>query len=216
MLRFLLTVVIVSAACAQSPEEAIVELSRIIDAGNGSTRIYNLRGSENFKLGRIAESIADFDKAIELSPASEPHHWQRGISYYYAGRFKEGREQFERHQTVNPNDVENGVWHFLCATRELGLEEARKRLLPISGDSRVPMKQIYQLFRGEIDVAAVLEATNDEHSRFYGDLYVGLYYEAIKDAENAKRYLTRAAGRSVGEHYMWQVAKVHAQRLDGR
>ena len=213
MLRFLLTALVASVACAQSPQEAIVELSRIIDAGNGTTQIYNLRGSENFKLGRIAESIADFDKAVELSPPLDPHHWQRGISYYYAGRFKEGREQFERHQTVNPNDVENGVWHFLCATRELGLDKARRRLLPISGDPRVPMKQIYQLFRGEIDVDAVLEAANDEHSRFYGDLYVGLYYEAIEDADNAKRYLTRAAGRSVGEHYMWQVAKVHAERL---
>jgi len=213
MLRLALISLCVSYACAQSSEDTMAELTRIIDAGNGSARIYNLRGSENFKLGRIDESIADFDKAVEMQPASDPHHWQRGISYYYAGRFKDGREQFERHQTVNPNDVENGVWHFLCATRELGLEEARQRLLPISGDPRVPMREIYQLFRGEIDVDAVLQATNDENSRFYGDLYIGLYYEAIEDAANAKLYLTRAAGRSVGGHYMWQVARVHAQRL---
>ena len=203
-------------ACAQSAEEAVVELTRIIDAGDASARVYNLRGSEKFKLGRIAESIADFDKAIELHPPLEPHHWQRGISYYYAQRFKEGREQFELHRSVNPRDVENGVWHFLCATRELGLEEARKRMLPISGDPRVPMKQIYEMFRGEIGVDDVLAATEDEQSRFYGDLYVGLYYEAIEDSANAKLYLTRAAERSVGEHYMWQVARVHAERLAGR
>ena len=47
-----------------------------------------------------------------LRPDQEPAHWKRGISYYYAGRFDEGRKQFEGYQTVDDNDVENAVWRY--------------------------------------------------------------------------------------------------------
>src|SRR5262245_18763968 len=48
------------------------------------------RGEKQFRQGRIAESIADFDRQIELQPAQEAHHWQRGIAYYYAREYEKG------------------------------------------------------------------------------------------------------------------------------
>ena len=48
------------------------------------------RGEAYFKLGKIKESIADFDVYIKAYPRQDPHHWQRGISYYYANEFKKG------------------------------------------------------------------------------------------------------------------------------
>lgn len=74
--------------------------------------IFQQRGEKRFIEGNIKESIEDFDAVIELRPDRDPYHWQRGIAYYYADRFQEGKEQFERHQTVNSQDVENAVWHF--------------------------------------------------------------------------------------------------------
>src|ERR1700737_4291932 len=71
---------------------------------------YNRRGAEHFKMGHIQQSLDDFDHAIRLEPGQAPYHWQRGISLYYAGRYEDGRKQFELHRTVNPNDVENAVW----------------------------------------------------------------------------------------------------------
>ena len=183
---------------------------------------YNRRGGVRFKLDRIEDSIGDFDKAIELDPRQEPHHWQRGISYYYAGLYEKGSRQFASHQTVNPNDVENAVWHYLCAARLSGAREARGSILQIDGDSRVPMMQIYRLFRGDGTIAGVLEAARAgspspqilNQQLFYARLYIGLYHEANGKAKAARKNIVQAVDHQVG-HYMWHVARVHAQRLKG-
>ncbi len=53
----------------------------------------------HFRLGMIDESIKDFDAVIEMNKDLKPYLWQRGIALYYAGRYAEGQEQFEVHQT---------------------------------------------------------------------------------------------------------------------
>src|SRR5260221_591071 len=127
--------------------------------------LYHLRGCEHFKLGQINDSIRDFDKFLEFAPKQAPHQWQRGISFYYAGRYEEGRKQFELHQTVNPNDVENAVWHFLCVARLEGPEKARAALIPIKGDARVPMSEIYDLFAAKSKPEQVFAAAQAAGSK---------------------------------------------------
>ena len=78
--------------------------------------IFN-RAVEDFERGRFAESAAGFDRLVKIAPESAPQLWQRGIALYYAGLFKDCRAQFELHRTVNPDDVENAFWHFLCVAR---------------------------------------------------------------------------------------------------
>src|SRR5206468_11707187 len=110
------------------------------------------------RLGKFKQSVADFDKVIELDPAREAYHWQRGISLYYAGEFERGRKQFELHKTVNPDDVENAAWHFLCAAHLSGVQKARQSLIPVTGDARVPMAQLQALFAGKAKPDEVLAA----------------------------------------------------------
>src|SRR5262249_50303085 len=74
-------------------------------------------GMRKFIAGKIAESVADFDQAARADPSVEAQLWQRGIAYFYLGRFEEGRRQFEIHRTVNPADVENTAWWYLCMAR---------------------------------------------------------------------------------------------------
>jgi lipoprotein NlpI len=181
---------------------------------------YNRRGAEHFKMAHIQESLKDFDRAIALDPAQAPYNWQRGISLYYAGRYEEGRKQFELHQTVNGNDVENAAWRYLCMARAGTVASARASILPIQQDSRVPMMQIYALYRGNASVEAVLEAARAgdppadalRERLFYAHLYVGLYYEAAGDARAALEYIAKAAAGGV-DHYMGDVARVHVQLL---
>ena len=40
-------------------------------------RYYTQRGMERFKRKQVQESIEDFDKVIELSPAKKPYMWYR-------------------------------------------------------------------------------------------------------------------------------------------
>ncbi|MEZ5394555.1 MAG: hypothetical protein R2724_17210 [Bryobacterales bacterium] len=120
---------------------------------------------------------------------------------------------------MNPSDVENGVWHFLCRARANGIEDARAHMLPISGDPRVPMAQIWQLFQGKATVEDVFRAANAggkgalEDQLFYANLYVGLYYEALDQGPKASEYIRKAAEAPGATHYMGDVARVHARML---
>jgi tetratricopeptide (TPR) repeat protein len=78
-----------------------------------SANAYVQRGMMQFKLGRIAASIADFDRAEQLNAALTPYLWQRGLSYYYATRFADGARQFEVDLQVNGQDVEETIWRYL-------------------------------------------------------------------------------------------------------
>jgi len=181
-----------------------------------SPRLYQTRGETHFYLGNIEQSISDFDRVIELVPNQEPRHWQRGISYYYAGEFAKGVAQFELHQTVNPQDVENAVWHFICKARLDGMEAARESLIPIERDHRVPMSQIWDLFSGEATPETVLDAARVAGSRqalCYAHLYLGLYYEALGRDELAEKHLRLAATDHFVDNYMGRVAKVHLALL---
>jgi lipoprotein NlpI len=208
-------------ALQRQSEAAIAAFTKVIEIDPKASTAYNLRGWERFKRGEIEKSIEDFNRYIALEPRQEPYHWQRGIALYYAGKFDEGRKQFEQHQTVNPNDVENGVWHFACVARSSGFEQARQSMLPISGDSRVPMQEIYNLFAGKGTADDVLKATKQggpstrqlEDREFYAELYLGLYFEAKGDTAAAYEHIKKAATDFVADHYMGDVARVHFKRL---
>lgn len=176
------------------------------------------RAVSDFQSGRIEESVAGFDRLIKIAPDALPQLWQRGIALYYAGRFKDCRAQFESHRTVNPNDVENAAWHFLCVARGESPGKAKAALLPVGPDSRVPMSQIYQMFRGDLSVEQVLRAGGTQsEGQFFAELYAGLYLEAMGDAVGALKHIRNAAAdRHSGSGYMHGVARVHRDRLAGR
>ena len=199
--------------------KAVADFDQALAFEPRAAEIYQLRGLEQFKLGRFKESCADFDKFLQFLPQKAPYHWQRGISCYYAGRYEDGRKQFELHQTVNSNDAENAVWHFLCVARLAGMPKARAALLPIKDDPRVPMMQIYALFAGrakpdEVLTAAKAAASASDLDRqlFYAHLYLGLFYDLSGNVKLARKHLTQAQEYKVDD-YMGEVARVHAELL---
>jgi lipoprotein NlpI len=176
------------------------------------------RAIDEFEKGRIQESTDAFDEVAKLVPFYAPQLWQRGIALYYAGRYRDCRAQFESHRTVNPNDVENAAWHFLCVARQETPDKARSALLPVGPDARVPMSQIYEMFKGGLTPEAVLQAAGDRpQGQFYAHLYVGLYFEAIGNAGQAREHITIAADpRYASAGYMAMVARVHLALLQRR
>jgi len=209
---------IVGAACARpaaAPAEEPVEDSAVVRA-NLSPRERDRRGDEHLFAGRFDEAIADFDAFLEAEPEFDAHHWRRGIAYYYAGRYEEGAAQFVRHRTVNPADVENAAWHFLCEARRTGVVEAQAAILPVGPDQRDPMRSIYELFAGRADPAAVLAeaAASPQHDAvFFAHLYLGLYHDASGDETRAREHITLATTTHARPHYMGSVARVHATLL---
>jgi Tol biopolymer transport system component len=199
--------------------EPLLQAADLTQSSNQSvrdlaTRILQSRGEKHFRHGNLAESIADFDRQLQLRPDEEAHHWQRGIAYYYAREFEKGARQFERHRTVNPEDVENAAWHFLCVARapDGSVEKARKALIPVTKDARIPMAEIQQLFAGTKSPEEVLKVgqTAGGRAKFYADLYVGLFYEALGQNPESRRLIQLAADNSSAKgNYMRDVAHVH-------
>ena len=208
-------------AMDRQAEKAVADYGAALKLDPGAALIYQQRGIEQFKLGRVEEALADFDHYIELVPDEAPSHWQRGIACYYAKRYGAGRRQFELHQTVNPDDVENAVWHFLCVARGAGLEKARESLMKVGEDRRVPMNEIYALFAGTGSAADIMAAAKRgapgpvelNQRLFYADLYIGLYHEAAGDDKSAREHILKAANEYKVDNYMGDVARVHARLL---
>jgi len=215
-----------AAAAAADSQRAVTLASAAIEEDPELAAAYYLRGRERFRLGKIDESLRDFDKYVALRPDVAPRQWERGIACYYAGKFREGAEQFELYQTYHNNDVENSVWRYLCMVPDAGADKARAAMLPIANDRRVPLMQIYDLFRGLSMPEDVLQAVEkDDPSpqtraarEFYAHLYLGLYYDASGDPKRAHKFIQLAAAPQLAENpginrYMWDVARVHARRL---
>ncbi len=186
----------------------------VITSGQNVRAILD-RAVEDFRAGRIEQSLAGFDRVAATSPADAPYLWQRGIAQYYAGQFRECRDMFVSHRTVNPDDVENATWHFLCVARAESPEVARQQLLPVGPDGRVPMREVYQMFQGRMTQAQVMKAAgSDPSAQFFARLYVGLYLEATGNREAGRTQIEIAAEDRYARvgGYMHDVARVHPQR----
>ena len=190
--------------------EAARDYRKVLDKLAGE---HQQRGLALFKAGKIIDSIDEFDRQVDLNPDAKISHWQRGISYYYAGRFEDGRRQFEGYQDFDSNDVENAVWRFMCMARKDGIDKARKSILKIGNDKRVPMRQVYDLYKGDLKPADVLKAAKADNELFYAHLYVGIYFDLLGDKEQALDHLNRATEDYRISHYMWDVARVHRDLL---
>jgi lipoprotein NlpI len=182
----------------------------------GSPQALLNRGVDEFEAGRFKEAATTFDALAKAVPELAPQLWQRGIALYYAGRYDDCRRQFESHRTVNPDDVENAAWHFLCVARAESPAKAKAALLPVGPDPRAPMREVYQMFRGAMTPEQVLAAAGTRpDAQFFAHLYVGLYYEALGTKNKALEHITLAAQDQFERlgGYMHMVARVHRQSL---
>jgi lipoprotein NlpI len=181
----------------------------------------NQRGGERFRMGDIKGSLEDFEAYIKVNPKAYDDHWRYGISLYYAGKFADGRKQFKAGEKAFGDDVENAFFHYLCNARDKGVEQARKEILKVAPDKRVPMMKIYDLIQGKVkpeDVLstvemAKLEAAAKNEALFYAHLYIGLNYEAEGNAAKCAEHLREAVEKHKISHYMWDVGNVHLKLM---
>jgi lipoprotein NlpI len=206
----------IEQAEAREYSSALDAYDRAIKQSPESAQAYYWRGRTYFCLGKVKQAVADFDRYLELAPRAASRQWERGIAQYYAGDYAGGAKQFELYQTYHDNDVENSVWRYLCVARDKNVAEAQKTMLPIENDTRVPMMQIYDLYRGKLkpeDVLAAAKAGDPSEAAknarlFYAYLYIGLWHEAAGEPKLAAEHLQKAELHKIG-HYMWDVARVH-------
>lgn len=208
-------------ASLRQHEEAVKAFTAALALDPKQVRVQDSRGDSYLKLGKFKDAIDDFDAFLKRHPDVAPQHWRRGIALYYAGRFDDGVKQFDIHRTVNPEDVENSAWHYLCNARANTPKKAREDLIPVTKDTRVPMAQVLQLFGGKLKPGDVIDAAEKSgkkgddltSARFYAHLYVALYYDAEGDAKKVLEHLTEAVEKHKVPDYMWDVGAAHLKMI---
>ena len=129
-------------------------------------RLYINRGMLYFKLGRLIDSLKDFNKAEELNPQLTPYLWQRGLTYYYLEKYAKAARQFELNLSIHSQDIERTLWFFLCIAQLEDISSARDCLLTVRNDIPSYMRQIYDVFAGKQDVET-LTNSNGNCNRYY-------------------------------------------------
>ena len=194
--------------------------------------VFQMRGCANFKLGNLQGAVSDWVNFIRLKPDKEADHWQICVAYALLGSYENARKQFEWHWTVNAEDMEVAFWHYLCVARMDGLESARENLIEVAGEERVPMPELYLLFKGEGSEADVWLAVEegdpkkDERTQreFFANYYLGLYKQATGKLELADELIGKALeiaksnegyiGDSPGGQLRaGDIARVHSRQL---
>ena len=189
-------------------------------------------------------AAGDADAAVEVFDAALALHpglllWQRGLALFFAGRYEEAAAQFEADLAVNPNDVEEVVFHALCMAHASG--GTFPPLLSCGADPRgATMEAVKQLYAGIGSPQAVLDAAASVMSDGpavrlkvgeYSDTAVGatLSTGAKIDAMCSARYYLGAWHEAKGEHaeamhnlsaaaaapsadYMGRIAVMHYER----
>ena len=172
------------------------------------------KAKADFAANNMQASADGFDRLVELRPDLAAGLWERGVALYYAERYDACIAQFE---SVNPNDVENAAWHFLCVAQSESPERAQRDLLPVGFDSRIPMRQIYELYSGA-STPDVMLAAADGHpwAVFFAHFYVGLYADAVGDREMALEHLRAAVDDDHPRPGAFErtIALVHVARLE--
>ncbi len=197
-------------------ERAVQEADAMISNYPDDPVGWRFAGDLYLRGGEISKAIVQFQRYIAEVPEHEAELWQYGIALALAGKYDEGRKLFELHRTVNPNDVENALWHFYCVAKASTAEQARAIVLPAPGDRRVPMEQLLWLYRGVSEEAGVraevdkLPAGSNQRASasFYADLYLAMHADALGNRQQALELAAKAA--AVKEvNYMTDVGRVY-------
>jgi len=185
------------------------------------------KGLELFKRGDIVAAVSEFDTAISFN-SSQPLV-QRGIALYCLGRYKDAATQLKRDiervessKSYKASDLR--LWLSACLNH-LGEAKAAVDILELNsyshqeGSSMIEtssiMKSLQQFFAKEKPLEQLLDeigANGDENElgkdvqskHFYGNFYMGLFYESTGENEMAKALLGIPASSSkYSETDMW-------------
>lgn len=215
-----------NAALIASLSKQLTESKTIDPAGPDAVNQYSTRGDLHMFLGEFAKAETDYLEMVKLKPDVDASHWRLGIAMFFADHPKDAARQFDKYNSFDNVDRENGIWRYLSHYRAFGKEEARRQLLRYEKDDRPPFKEVYQLFDGGMTADEVLKAIPAElpipsrDSRlFYSHLYIGMNQVVEGNANDAKISLRKATLNSwprkagFGPDYMWHVGRLQYLEL---
>ena len=166
-------------------------LQKIDSALKVDSRIPDLwffRGVIYQNQGQNAQALADFSKAIALTPTAVPMlYYFRGDTYQQLGKHQQAIADFTKIIQAKPKLV---AYRFVCETGRFRSEGMREDLAPVSlGDIYVLRAQSYAILkdkvraRKDLETASQLDPTDDKAIAKKAELHLeaGMPEQAIKD-----------------------------------
>lgn len=204
--------------------EELKELDTALVSSPDSIPLLSQRGDQHMFLGQFAKAVADYERMIALDPAQDAPHWRLGIGYYFTGQFAKSAKQFEKYHAYDARDRENGIWKYLGQEKADGIKKAQAEMLVYTKFDREPFPSLYEMFAGKKSPSEVLaeiksKGLEDEvQVVFFGNYYAGLQEAILGNRARALELLDKAvslpqARARGGPGYMWQVARLHWERL---
>ena len=191
-----------------------------------AVNLYSARGDLLIFLGEFEKAESDYQEMVKLKPELDASHWRLGIAMFFANHPEQAAKQFDKYNTFDNVDRENGIWRYLSHYRAFGKEEARRQLLRYEKDDRPPFKEVYRLFDGSLSSEEVLKTGGEdlpdaerESRLFYSHLYIGLNQFVEGKPQAAEASLRTATLNSwprksgYGPHYMWHVGRLQYLEL---
>lgn len=175
-------------------------LKRAIELNPGNGVAFVWYSIVLFTEGRFSEGLDFARRGVELDPLTPFNHHNIGWGLYYAGRFEEAAEQYERVIRTFP-DYSFGYLGLSKVNRKIGntsdaIEQVKvgNELMGHSLFSRLAEAESYAV-DGQIEIAKqklaeILELAKDRHVSPY---QIALVYCSLGDFENAMLKLEQAA-----------------------
>ncbi|KAJ1454183.1 hypothetical protein M885DRAFT_428797, partial [Pelagophyceae sp. CCMP2097] len=116
------------------------------------------------------------------------------------------------------------IWHYLSVAKARSAAEAANNVLKVGRDRRPVMRSVYAQIASPTAEAresarlVVTDAALNAQSpsdRFYAALYLGLFAEALGEAQESEAWIRKAVDNKAyaqSGDYMYALAKVHAQK----
>jgi tetratricopeptide (TPR) repeat protein len=80
--------------------------------------VFSNLGASQLRQGKLPESIANFEKALEGDPADPDYHFNLGYAFWHAKRFDEAADRFRAVLERIPDDKEATTFLGFCLKRE--------------------------------------------------------------------------------------------------
>lgn len=217
---------VLNSELKESLTKQLRETGSIDAAATNAVDQFSARGDLQMFLGDFEKAESDYLEMLKLKPELDTSHWRLGIAMFFANHPKQAAEQFDKYNSFDNVDRENGIWRYLSHYRAFGKDEAGRQLLRYEKDDRPPFKEVYRLFDGTLTAGEVLKAIpadlrdeSRESRLFYSHLYIGMNQVVEEQVENAKASLLAATLNTwprkagFGPNYMWHIGRLQYVEL---
>jgi lipoprotein NlpI len=177
------------------------------------------RGLVLTRLDRFDEAYISYKAGFQANPSNLVLFMGRGMAHFNDGKYRKARRDFQRYLAHNKHDVLRMLWLYLAASHEGRDAKTMLNEYATEVDTSAWPGQLYELYRGQADVTAVLDAARDGASGkalarlCEANFYIGQLKLLRGDTDGARQYFRDAVATNAVMRFEHSSAQHELNRL---